>query len=335
MTTPNNLSPDPGMENRFVQALRVFLRALVRLLLIICVAALLGLALYYGVPAVYTRFIQPVQENTLRIESLQTSQAQTDQLAAQNMTGAQNRLGTLESQYNQDSQVMVTVQARLNNIDTRSGNDESQIKASSERLDALDSSIQQIFSDMQAVTTTLKTDNTNIQELADKIKAGDPAIKTLYQELQLVKAMELITRSRLFLGQNNLGLAQADIQAARDLLNGLQSQVEPFQTGAVDAVIKRLDLALGNLPGAPVLAADDLEIAWQMLITGLPNQTPEPVGAMTGNITGTPTMTPTITINLTSTISVTVHPLTTTVPQVVLTPSPAFTVTPAAAAPTP
>jgi hypothetical protein len=335
MTTPNNLSPDTGKGNRFGQALRVFLRALVRLLLIVCVAALLGLALYYGVPAVYTRFIQPVQENTLRIESLQTSQAQTDKLAAQNMTDAQSRLGTLESQYDHASQAMGTVQARLNNIDTRSGNDESQIKASSERLDALDSSIKQILGDMQAVTTTLKTDNTNIQELADKIKAGDPAIKTLYQDLQLVKTMELITRSRLFLGQNNLGLAQADIQTARDLLNGLQSQVEPYQAGAVNAVIKRLDLALGNLPGAPVLAADDLEIAWQMLITGLPSKTPEPIGAMTGNITGTPTITPTITISLTGTISVTVQPLTTAVPLVTQTPSSSFTVTPAGVTPTP
>jgi uncharacterized membrane protein (Fun14 family) len=331
MTTPNNPPPNTGLGTRLGHALRVFLRALVRLLLIVCVLALLGLALYYGVPAVYSRFIQPVQENTLRIESLQTSQAQTDQLAAQNMTDAQNHIGTLESQYNRDSQAMVTVQAHLNNIEARSGDDVSQIKASSERLDALNSSIKQIFSDMAAITTTLKTDKTNIQELADKIHAGDPAIKTLYQDLQLVKAMELITRSRLFLGQNNLGLAQVDIQAAHDLLNGLQNQVEPYQAEEVNAVVQRLNLALGNLPGAPVLAADDLEIAWQMLIRGLPNKTPEPAGALTGNIPGTPT----ITISLTSTISATLQPLTTAVPQIILTPSPEFTVTPAAPTPKP
>ena len=331
MTTPNNLPPNTRLGTRLGQALRMFLRALARLLLILCVAALLGLALYYGVPAVYIRFIQPVQENTLRMESLQTSQAQTYKLAAQTMADAQNHLGTLESQYNRDSQAMATVQARLNSLDARTGVDESQIDASTQRLDALDSSIKQIFSDTLAITSTLKTDKTNIQELAAKIQVGDPAVKTLYQELQLLKAMELITRSRLFLGQNNLGLAQVDIQSARDLLNGLQNQVEPYQASAVNAVAQRLNLALGNLPAAPVLAADDLEIAWQMLIRGLPNITPEPVGAINGNIPGTLT----ITIKLTSTISATLQPLTTAVPGVILTPSPALTVTPAAATPKP
>ena len=85
-----------------------------------------------------------------------------------------------------------------------------------------------------------------------------------------MKAMEMLTRGRLYLVQNNLGLAQNEVQAARDVLAGL---VAPdYQQAALNAMIIRLDLALANLPGAPVLAAEDLEIAWQLLRAGLPSE---------------------------------------------------------------
>jgi len=35
-------------------------------------------------------------------------------------------------------------------------------------------------------------------------------------------------------------------------------------------VLSRLDLVLGNLPDFPVIAVDDLNIAWNLLVLGLP-----------------------------------------------------------------
>jgi hypothetical protein len=49
-------------------------------------------------------------------------------------------------------------------------------------------------------------------------------------------------------------------------------------------MINQLDLALDKLPDTPILAAQDLEIAWQLLKTGLPS---EPTGGLG---TGTPTV---------------------------------------------
>ncbi len=303
MTTPSDPVPAPGFGTRLGRAFRVFLRALARLLLILLVVALIGLALYYGVPAAYRGFIQPVRDNTQRLGSLQATQAQVDQQLSQNLVNVQGRLGTLEAQHASDAQMIATLQVGVNSMVSSSGDTVNQLKASTARLDALDASIKQISLEMTAITTTLTTDKTAIQVLTDKIQAGDPAIKPIYQELMVLKSMELITRSRLFLGQNNLGLAQQDIQAAYDLLGELQNQVPPYQTGAVSAVVQRLKLSLGNLPDAPVLAADDLEIAWQLLVRGLPSQTPEAVSAGGSNQFATPTTTTSITSTITLTIT--------------------------------
>jgi uncharacterized coiled-coil protein SlyX len=329
MTTPANPPPTPGFGARLGQAIRIFLRTLARLLLILLVFVLIGLAIYYGVPLAYSRFIEPVQNNTFHIQSLQTSQAQENGQVSQTLTSAQNRLGTLEAQHAADSQTMATLQAHVDNLDSEAGDAANQIKASTERLDALNSSIEQISIEMSAMTTTINTDETTLQGLVGKIQAGDPAVKSLEQELQLLKGMELITRSRLFLGQNNPGLAQQDVQAAYDLLNELQNQVPPYQTVAVAAVVQRLKLALVDLPGTPVLAADDLEIAWQLLVRGLPEKTPEAAGA---NLV---TASPVVTTTITNTITMTVTPSATFTPVATLTPLSGSTVIPASVTPTP
>jgi uncharacterized coiled-coil protein SlyX len=332
MTTTNNPppAPGPGFTNRLGQALRIFLRMLARLLLILLVLGLIGLALYYGIPAAYTRFIQPVQANTLKLESLQTSQAQVDQQMTQNYTGLQSRLGTLEAQNAIDAQVIATMQSRLTSVDTSAGSAESQLKASTERLDALDASIKQISVELSAITTTLKSDQADFQGLAEKVQAGDPEVKSLYYEIQLLKGMELITRSRLFLSQNNSGLAQQDIQSAYDLLGELQNQV-PYQTGAVIAVVQSLKQALANLPEAPILAADNLEVAWQLLVHGLPSQTSQAAEALGNN----QFITPTITSSITSTLTLTITPSAVFTLTATMTPSPVSTSLPASVTPTP
>ena len=118
---------------------------------------------------------------------------------------------------------------------------------------------------------------------------GEKSPTVLLHELQLVKAMELLTRARLVLVQNNLGLAQLDIQAGRRILVDLQAEVPAHQSEQITKIVARLDAALDNLPTAPVAAADELEGAWQLLVAGLPKE--PPVAPATE---ATPTITPTL-----------------------------------------
>jgi hypothetical protein len=55
----------------------------------------------------------------------------------------------------------------------------------------------------------------------------------------------------------------------------------------------RLDLALGNLPAFPVIAADDVDIAWQLMMIGLPESEADVIATFTPTLEATPTFTST------------------------------------------
>jgi len=107
----------------------------------------------------------------------------------------------------------------------------------------------------------------------------------------------VLARARLYLAESNFGLAREDVRSARELLVELEA-------GSNDEVltqaISRLDLALGNLPAFPVVASGDLEVAWQILMTGETIATATPVPTSTGTpAPAVPTVGTTLTITAT------------------------------------
>jgi hypothetical protein len=144
-------------------------------------------------------------------------------------------------------------------------------------LDALSSRwvlMQEDLNTLQTRVVTLDESLARNQEailaLDEQRKSEESPLAALQRELQLIKVIELLARSRVFLSQGSPGLAQQDVQAGRDLLLALQGEVPAYQLGTLVEMIARLDAILENLPEAPVSAAGDLEVAWQLLLNGLP-----------------------------------------------------------------
>jgi len=122
------------------------------------------------------------------------------------------------------------------------------------------------------------------------IERNESLVELAYQS-DLLQAMELLSRARLYLYQSNFGLARSDIQAARDTLAGMQSTAPQAKQTDLTEALFRLDLALKNLPDFPVAASDDLDIAWQILMDGYPvapTSTPTPVPTTSPEETATP-----------------------------------------------
>jgi hypothetical protein len=103
----------------------------------------------------------------------------------------------------------------------------------------------------------------------------------LKREIMLTRAIETLSRARLYLSQSNFGLAKIDVQSARSILAELSTEAPPYQVNAFDQIIGRLDLALGNLPAFPIIAVDDVDIAWQLLMMGLPESEADIVATLT------------------------------------------------------
>jgi hypothetical protein len=92
----------------------------------------------------------------------------------------------------------------------------------------------------------------------------------MVRQVHILKGMELMSRARLFLYESNFGLAAQDLGAARDLLADLGSGGSVDDRAAVTAAVDRLNRALSSLPDFPVVAAGDLDIAWQALLGRVP-----------------------------------------------------------------
>ena len=171
--------------------------------------------------------------------------------------------------------------------------------------------ISQVGERVNVIETEIAAHTRSLEEL-EKMQAvlqeqNDASSAELTRRVTMMKAMELLSRARLFMYQSNFGLAEQDAQTARDLLATVRTDAPESLASELDAVLLRLDLTLTNLPDFPVAASDDLDIAWQILLSGLPPaqaaaETPAP------ELTATPTPIPPFTPPPTTTMIPTAVP---------------------------
>ena len=219
-----------------------FLRALLRLVVLVIFIGGIGALLYYGLPYIQRTFIAPVERNTAQIKKLETE--------------------------------ISSLQTQLDEMNVR-------VETLEKSVEAYTLSIQKLEGMQAELDTQLQANN-------DKI------LLDLKHEVMMTRALDTLARARLYLAQSNFGLAKIDVQSAHDLLTELQAETKEE---ILSQVITRLDLALNNLPDFPVVASGDLEIAWQILMSGkaplIPTTTFTPTPAAMETSTPTPLPPPT------------------------------------------
>jgi chaperonin cofactor prefoldin len=296
---------DPSSEStsfgeRMGIAMVAFLRALLRLLIIAVLAVVVGAVLYYGLPAIYQRYVQPIQMDVSSLRVTQGDQEQAIQQLSGRVEDLSARINTLEIQADSDKQAIAELQTQLDNalsaqaenlipLQTAQDAATSRLEELDRALQSLDDQLSAMNSDVQNLSTTVIENQEQLAGLDDKLQIEGTPLEAIRNELKIVKAMELLTRSRLLLVANNLGLAQQDLQSASELLNELQASLPDDQQGDLAEIIDRLDKASSNLPQRPLLASDDLEIAWRLLLLGLPDQAQNSTTADTLEVSVTPT----------------------------------------------
>jgi peptidoglycan hydrolase CwlO-like protein len=169
---------------------------------------------------------------------------------------------------------------------------ETQVKDLQLQLDALNLRV-------GALEQTIETQSASIAKLEEMQAALDKEISAqnnsvmvaLQREIAYTRAIETLSRARLYLAQSNFGLAKQDAQSARDIISALSVDAPAYQADALKQIAARLDLALGNLPAFPVIAAADVDIAWELMMLGLPQSAAEVMPTPT--LIATPTLVPT------------------------------------------
>jgi len=257
---PMESAPTGPTGPTFGQRVGRFFAALLRLVIFLIFLAAIVVGLYFALPLVYQNYILPVQENTAQLTQLKTRLAQNEIT----MAGLQTKLDAAQTAQAQQAQSISDLDGKVQKI-------EEEIAARTQSLAALE----QAQSALQA--------------------QNDATDAEVERQINLMKSMELLSRARLFMYQSNYGLARIDVLTARDLLAKVQPTAPADFADDLAEVIHRLDLTLANLPTFPVAASDDLDIAWQILLGGLPQPPAIPVTATPASETPIPeaTATPT------------------------------------------
>lgn len=228
--------PKPNFGQRLGRAFIGFLKFLLVLFIIALILAGIGAGLYFGLPYLHQTYVVPVNQNTARIVEI-ANQQERDVLALQ------AEIATLKTE-------IADLQERDAQIESQLADIETAIQGHTATLARLD--------EMQA----------KFDQAASQQREGLNA--ELARQVKLTRVIELLSRARLYLSQSNFGQARQDVQLARDLLAGLRADFPESEQAALDAVLFRLDLSLGNLPDFPVIAVDDLNIAWNLLVIDAP-----------------------------------------------------------------
>ena len=250
---------DEAPGQTFGEIIRRLVLAFLRLIIIVAVIGGCGAVVYYGAPFLYDKFISPVEQTTTQ------------------MTDINRRLGQSEFQ-------ITDLETRLATLEAGQTTQSDSLTEADTRLESLEGS----RTEQGAAMTDLEL---RLQNLEGAEATRDESLAELTYQTDLLQAMEMLARGRLFLYQSNFGLARLDVQAARDVLAGLASTASESKQKDLGEALFRLDLALKNLPDFPVAASDDLDIAWQILLDGYPvpaTGTPTPFSTVTPEETTTP-----------------------------------------------
>ena len=220
-------------------------RSFVTLLLVVAVIGAIAVAAVFGWPTIRDRVYEKVDANTLEIQALSGDLTEADQTIAD-----------LQVQIDALGERQAAVPTRLDELEANFGD----LNA---RADAEDTTVAGIEARIAELDATIAGVDGAVSELATTATSGDA---DLGNRLEVTGATELLSRARLFLYQANYGLAIGDLTMARAKLERIDPAVGGIAAETRDAAVARISLALASLPDRPVLAADDLDIAWQLLV---------------------------------------------------------------------
>lgn len=287
METTDNSPKKPNKQPK--PASKTFPGIILRLILVFTAGCLVGAVIYFAasgwIPYLDQRVFQPIDTNQAKVRELQATQ------------------NALELQIS-------SLQATLNGNQSGSGSD---IAAT---LDALGMSLGQLSEDVVHIQSAVDTNTyyaitlspaliTTVSARQESNVRNLSALATAQmrdsgnrQEIELFRTLELLTWAHQYILHDNYGLAENELETARDNLSFMITRVPPKQRVVVLEMLNLVGQCLADLPSRPALASEKLQIAWRMGVTEFPKESVyDQGGTITPTLYITPTSTPVPTTN--------------------------------------
>ena len=252
---------------------------LFRLFLILLIGILLGGSLYFGASYLAKQYFQAVQDNTENVDLLTK---RLDQMEVQINTRIDELTSRLDTITLLNDEFKLTVSdiegsvtdmetlseeaiTRIQTLEASAAEMESSVSAQSTEISVLKTQAAQIAADLPVAQAELDDLKTQVNQMTDLLDGWDLTVSNYGSTLHQIKALVLLSRAQLSISQNNFGLAQQDVQTARDAIALLENNTGTHPPAAYAAILVRLDSALLNLPDSPIAANTDIESAWNTL----------------------------------------------------------------------
>lgn len=283
MTAENN-SPPPRPSS-----VRLFFRVLIRILFTILIAIGLGIGIFLGVtrgiPALEKAYLEPVQNNQERVQALETQQARQKMQQDEQITNLQEQLHTAEAQITQSAGPNATLEWGLVQLSPTMAAFQSTLQ-----------SLPRVNQNLQTQLNALETQQSKLDDHLSSLATAQVPASFFDLKITLFKVMTLLTRTQQSLLNSNYGDASEYLRTAQELLENAQGDVPGSLQEDYEIVLGQIESAYMYLPEDPLLARDELELAWSLLLTGFsdpilnPGETTPTPALLT---TPTPTFTPT------------------------------------------
>lgn len=243
----------------------VFLKGLFKLILAILLGLIIGAAFYVAGSYIYQQAVLPTQDNARDVANMQTQYTEEIKLLKEKNQQLENRISQLEINQTDQTNQLDELQTLLTQSQTDYETVLSEKEAFLEQFDLLDKTLTTLTKEQNQLAMDFETFNEQNQ-VADE----DPQefLKPLQLELKLLKTMQQINRSRLFILQSNYGIAKQEIELAMQFMGEMMPFATPEQQDNILLWQTRLELIGSYLPDQPALANEDMEILWQRMAEG-------------------------------------------------------------------
>ena len=249
-------------------------RFLLRMLVVIILGIGLGAGLFYGAIDLYRNTIEPLRTVDSRLIELEGKLQLLEETARSQAGELQDRTAALEGE-------LSTSVERISELDAQQG----VLRTELDQLHSEIAKAQAISDRLARLAQDLDSLSAQVVDLETLFSSEDLPSQRIIRDLQLLRVMALLTRARVSLNQVNLGLAQGDMLAARDILASIAVEEDALssagQAPSMTTALERLDAALASVLGNPAVAGEELEICWQYLIALTAPPTAAPAGGST------------------------------------------------------
>jgi hypothetical protein len=267
MTDENNSSSNP--DEKTDSFLSRLFKGFVRLILVVLGGIAIAVCAYLAYILIFRELItQPTTDFQQAFSISETRQALAHERYDEKINEYAERISVLESQRSLDIENLDEMQSGMQALQTTL-EDQADVL---ERIDALEISLETVLEQQAEMSQQVSDSQDQIDELqatteamADQSEEIDPA--ELLREVRMLHVLELLDRGRLYLLQNNLGLAEEDVLTARDILAVIQETANTDQQPNLEDWIGRLESIADSLPASPRLASIDLETVWNLMIS--------------------------------------------------------------------